>query len=433
MAVYKGHKSHGPTGQLTAFGIAMTYVGAVIGAGFASGKELYEFFATFGPRGLLGIGVSGVLFALLGVLSLSVQMNTISVGSRLVKDHGFESFLRCALGPAIGRIADVLVTASLYISLVVMLSGSGMLAEQLLGLPVWFGCLFTAAAASTVVLAGAKGVTGANSVLVPMLVVVASAVALFVMAGSIGGAVFPPAAPVVWEGPETLKTSATAALQTWGFPIEVLGDGAETALVPRSWLWAAFLYVSYNYTIALAVFGSLDPSDLSPRMSLAAGVLAGCALALVGGLLTAALLVGGSDLAGAPAPILRLAAAISPLLGTVYGGVLWIAMFTTAVCDVYALGRRLSAAFGICGGAAGVLILGLALPPSSLGFSALVTTVYPATGILGLPLVVAVAAAGAKMAAARAEAPVQRNPLALLRTAAARWRTGSILCPRNRR
>lgn len=206
MAKHKGHEPHGPACQLTAFGLAMTYVGAVIGAGFASGKELYEFFAAFGPRGLLGIGVSGILFALLGVLSLNIQMNTNSAGPRATKDQGFETFLRCALGSAVGRIADALVTASLYISLVVMLSGSGMLAEQLFGFPEWFGCVSTAAAAGAVVLAGVRGVASANSVLVPVLVVASSAVAVLVITESLGGPAFPLSLPAAWEGPAAAQT-----------------------------------------------------------------------------------------------------------------------------------------------------------------------------------------------------------------------------------
>ena len=48
------------------FLVAMTYIGAVVGAGFASGQELWQFFARWGFSGWLGILLAGLLFALAG-------------------------------------------------------------------------------------------------------------------------------------------------------------------------------------------------------------------------------------------------------------------------------------------------------------------------------------------------------------------------------
>ena len=45
------------------FAAAATYVGTVVGAGFASGQEVLQFFGLLGPSGPLGIllAVAGVL------------------------------------------------------------------------------------------------------------------------------------------------------------------------------------------------------------------------------------------------------------------------------------------------------------------------------------------------------------------------------------
>lgn len=50
----------------TTFQVAATYVGAVMGAGFASGQEIQQFFTRFGRWGLVGIVVSALLFLSLG-------------------------------------------------------------------------------------------------------------------------------------------------------------------------------------------------------------------------------------------------------------------------------------------------------------------------------------------------------------------------------
>ena len=42
--------------------IAGTYIGTVVGAGFATGQEVLQFFTRFGIRGLTGIIITTVLF-----------------------------------------------------------------------------------------------------------------------------------------------------------------------------------------------------------------------------------------------------------------------------------------------------------------------------------------------------------------------------------
>src|SRR6476660_2290883 len=48
------------------FQIAAVYVGTVVGAGFATGKEIVEFFSRFGFFGFISILMSGYLFIVLG-------------------------------------------------------------------------------------------------------------------------------------------------------------------------------------------------------------------------------------------------------------------------------------------------------------------------------------------------------------------------------
>ena len=62
--------------------IALTYVGAIVGAGFASGQELTRFFVVFGGSGLLGIIIAGSIFAILGavVIDLANRMESNDYG-----------------------------------------------------------------------------------------------------------------------------------------------------------------------------------------------------------------------------------------------------------------------------------------------------------------------------------------------------------------
>ena len=48
------------------FQIAVVFIGTVVGAGLASGKEITQFFTSFGLTSFLGILFCGVFYVLMG-------------------------------------------------------------------------------------------------------------------------------------------------------------------------------------------------------------------------------------------------------------------------------------------------------------------------------------------------------------------------------
>ena len=82
-----------------AFQVAAVYVGTVIGAGFATGREIVEFFTRFGFYGLLAILLAGYLFIFLGakimVKAIEIQaasyeeFNQYLFGRSLIESNEF--------------------------------------------------------------------------------------------------------------------------------------------------------------------------------------------------------------------------------------------------------------------------------------------------------------------------------------------------------
>ena len=99
--------------------ITLTYVGAIVGAGFASGQELVRFFAVFQSDGLLGTVVTGLLFAILGALVIGFvnRMDSRNYGQLVA-----QLFPR-----KISRLMDLVISFSLWLGLGVMLAGSAAL------------------------------------------------------------------------------------------------------------------------------------------------------------------------------------------------------------------------------------------------------------------------------------------------------------------
>ena len=80
--------------------IRLTYLGEVIGAGFASGKELLQYFVSFSQHGIWRIALASVLFMLGGIVLL--QFGSALVGALL-----FASFFTITLNIEVATDSSV--------------------------------------------------------------------------------------------------------------------------------------------------------------------------------------------------------------------------------------------------------------------------------------------------------------------------------------
>ncbi len=145
-----------------AFQIAAVYVGTVVGAGFATGREIVEFFSRFGIFGLLGVFIAGFILTYMG--SKLMRM-AASIGA-----HSYEEMNVHLFGRFFGRIINVLMLFMLLGVCAVMLSGAGAIFEEQLGLTKSLGILVTIALSLGVMVVGLKGVFAVNTFVVPMMI-----------------------------------------------------------------------------------------------------------------------------------------------------------------------------------------------------------------------------------------------------------------------
>src|SRR5690606_12276810 len=153
--------------------IAGAFVGVIVGAGFASGQEILQFFASFGTIGLLGCVVSGVMFALL-------SMAFSSMGQRLAAPSHKE-VIHAMLGRHLGLVFDVLVTFFLFAITVVMLAGAGSLLQQWLGLPAVWGSVLATVATVLIVSLDVRRVIAFIGAVTPLLMLMTVVVAAYVL------------------------------------------------------------------------------------------------------------------------------------------------------------------------------------------------------------------------------------------------------------
>lgn len=144
------------------FQIAAVYVGTVVGAGFATGKEIVEFFTRFGFIGLIGIGISGSLLIYLGSKLLRMASQ--------VEAHSYQEFNEYLFGSIFGRVINVMTLLMLLGVCAVMLSGAGAVFEEQLHLPKLLGVVITIILSILVLVVGMKGLFLVNVVVVPLMV-----------------------------------------------------------------------------------------------------------------------------------------------------------------------------------------------------------------------------------------------------------------------
>ena len=331
--------------------IAMVYIGTVVGAGFATGQEILQFFVSFGLPGVWGIVLSTALFVGYGVLIMQLGMK-LGAKSHL-------EVIRKVGGPGFRVLMDALIMISLFGGLTAMLAGSGALFAQQFGLPVILGAAVMGILTAITVLCGLDGVIGAISAVVPFLLVSVIGISVYTLLNA----------------PPDVQTAAPG------------GSGG----LMGNWLWAAILYASYNILLSAAVLAPLGAAARDRRAMRRGSALGGIGLGAAALMIYLALSAGQTETRGLEVPLLDLAGRMAPTVGGMFSVVLLAEIYTTAVGSLYGFSARIGS-LGRLG--ASKIIIGtsiLAFFASLLGFSNLVRYLYPLQGYGGIVFLAALA------------------------------------------
>jgi len=323
--------------------VATTFIGTIVGAGFASGQEILTFFSHFGFNGIIGIIMSCFLFCLTGTLIMLL-------GNRL-EAHSFGQVVRHVCGSKLGPLMDFLLTLFLFGALSVMLAGSGAVFFQQWGLSFSLGTALTMIVTILTVLAGLRGIIKANSLVVPLMV--------FICVSA------------------TLPTITVKNLES------VLSGFVPAATGAASlWFMSALLYVSYNITLSVSVLAPLGRAIKNRRALIWGGVLGGLGLGILAMLINLAILSHYPDSSNYEIPSLFVAGRMAWIIQLAFSFVLWAEIFTTVIGSVYGLAARISEYTGVSYTTIVIVLMLVAFIISHFGFSGLVGTLYPLFGYI---------------------------------------------------
>lgn len=320
--------------------VAAVYIGTVVGAGFASGQEIVQFFTRFGKCGFAGVLGATALFCWLGWKTMRI--------ARVNRAGQYTAVMRLVCGPRLGYILNVLVTIFLVGGLSVMVAGVDAIGEEYLGWSHNVGAVVTLALAVLVVCRGLRGILWANMFIVPCMV----GITLYISAATYGG----DAAAYTWQPAEGINTMVL-------------------------WPVAAFLYVSYNLTTAVPVLAPLAVALRDVRAVRRGAIGGGLGLGLLGGAIFYTTLSHLPLVLASEIPMLPIAQTVGPQTALLYAAVLWLEMFTTAIADLYGFAAAVSARWSVPLAPVVVFTAALGFGGSQWGFAALVQYLYPLFGL----------------------------------------------------
>lgn len=326
------------------FKIFAIFFGTIIGAGFASGREVYIYFARFGGWGIIATFLAGVLFFLLGYMFLKL--------GRKIKVDTLYQFLYATFG-RFTKIVEIIIALSYMVVISAMLAGFDSIQKILFpnsGFPLLQ--ILSTILCVIITIGGIKNITKINFIVLPTILIFF--VVIFI-------------------------SSIVNKEQSIAF---VVFDNSILALI--SPFISAIIFVCSNMFLTgfiLLKAGDRSNDDIDKKASL----ITGLAIFIIIFFSCFSIAINPSCL-NFDMPFLLLSFKVGDIFIYYSVIVLWCAIFTSAVASLYTLSwwlnsyiksPKLSVIVCAC---AGFII-------SKMGFSAIVDLFYPLTGIMDIVFV----------------------------------------------
>jgi len=325
------------------FEIAAVYTAVIIGAGFATGRELISFFLRYDKFAIPGLLLSGALMVLVGFATLEI--------CRTKKITSFDGLLNYVAGRYVGGLIKFGAAAFLFVVFAAMLSATGALGAQLFGLPSFAGSLGMVILCFAAFSFDLRGLVRINTILAPVMIV-----------GSI-------------------------ALGLYAYFADTVNVFASTgSIVQYNWAISAVLYASYNMVAAISILSAMSHSIRTSKTAFLGTFLGSGAVTLIALSLALGLSRGFDVVQTYQIPFLRLVEDYGNIVQWSYVAVLAAAVYTTAISNGYCF---YTSTLGKLSAPSWILKAGMCVAAfvfSQIEFTRIVESIYPAFGLVGLLL-----------------------------------------------
>ncbi|MGM8212855.1 YkvI family membrane protein [Virgibacillus sp. W0430] len=309
-------------------------LGTMIGAGYASGRELWQF---FGDESGLAI----LLFVIMFIISCTVIM-TLSYEKRAT-DYLY--VLEAIVGKRLVRIYDYMILLYLFTTTVVMIAGSGA-TVQAFQLNYWWGVILISVVLLLLFIKDINAVLSINQFIIPLLLVGL----LFVLL-------------------QFTIDQQLPLLSPWS--------------KQSNWA-AAFPFTALNVLPLVAVLGAIGTKVQTKGEIWIASIGSGVVFGIISYIYNNSLIQIADEILLYEIPLFAILKNYSANMLFFMSILLWIAIFTTAAAGILGIVTRIKRSVQLPIWLLVLLSLACMLPLTIFGFSTLIAYIYPAYGILNL-------------------------------------------------
>lgn len=320
------------------FTITLVIIGALIGAGFASGQEIYSFFYSYGYVGLIGIIVtcSLISFVIYKTLKIICENNIENYNKFLMK------FIK---NTRITRLINIVLNILLLVTFYIMIAGFGAYFEQELGINSIIGSAILAILSAIVFFTNVKGVLKVSEFLVPLLLIF-----------------------VILIGFQNLLT---------------IDINTDILITRKGWLLSSIVYCSYNIILLIPTLISIKDQITKQKNIKYISILCGIFMIIMSILIYMLLMKCDIEVQTLEMPVVYVITNFFPKYKIVYAFIILASIFTTAISlGIGFLQNMCKNRNGYPQFVAFMCITSLLI--SKIGFSKLVNLLYPFFGYIGI-------------------------------------------------
>ena len=323
--------------------IAGVYIGLVIGAGFASGREVITFFTSYGKIWPAGMIFTGVLLSVFGWMILSI------IEKENIKTY--KEFLKTVMYKKTASVTEVISGLFLCVLFFAMVSASGSLLNEAFGIDRIWGSMLLSFLCFIIFRGGVEKLIGMNSLLSPLMVIGTAVVCII----------------------KYFCETQTA--------VSIQGTGEK---IPYMIFFSAFIYVSYNIISSVSVFVQMKSIVKDDKKSKYGALIGGGAMAFLGLMIGAVLITDKALSSEFDIPMLAVINKNFFLVNYIYILVLIGAIITTAVGNGYGAVKWIENSTGIGSFATEAFLCIMAVAFSFIDFAGFTDVIYPLFGFMGL-------------------------------------------------
>lgn len=320
--------------------ILFTIIGALIGAGFASGQEIYFFFYRFGVNGIYGIIICNI------IMSVSIYKTLKIIYENNI--NSYKEFLDIIFQnrKKFSNISNALVNVFLAVTFFIMVSGFGAYLSQALKINSIIGSMILAFISYVFFIKNIDNLTKINDIIIPLLIIIVAIIGI---------------------------------KNVFNIDFTKISLNKENNI---NWLIQAFLYAGYNLILVQPVLVGLKKFLKSKRYIFNVAILS-FFIMLILTILEFLLLTNIGDFNGLEMPLVFVIQSKYSDFNFIYGIIILIAIFSTAVSVGIGLLNNICKNTKSYPQIAKILCI-TSVIISPIGFSNMVNNLFPLFGFLGL-------------------------------------------------